>query len=57
MWPRFPSVNSFEADFQRGKGVLETSVAMLRKLNELGYGRSGTGLELNLVSNPTGRFP
>jgi radical SAM/Cys-rich protein len=29
---------------------------MLKKLNDLGYGRDGTGLELNLVSNPTGAF-
>jgi radical SAM/Cys-rich protein len=52
----FPSVSSFQTDSFRGKGVLETSVAMLRKLNELGFGMSGTGLELNLVSNPTGAF-
>lgn len=52
----FPSVSSSQTDSQRGKGVLERSVAMLRKLNKLGYGRSGTGLELNLVSNPTGAF-
>jgi radical SAM/Cys-rich protein len=29
---------------------------MLSKLNGLGYGKDGTGLELNLVSNPTGAF-
>ncbi|MGC8660527.1 MAG: DUF3641 domain-containing protein, partial [Desulfomonilaceae bacterium] len=34
----------------------EKSVAMLRKLNDWGYGREGTELELNLVSNPTGAF-
>ena len=28
----------------------------LKKLNALGYGRKGSGLELNLVSNPTGAF-
>lgn len=52
----FPSVNSSQTDSQRGKGVLEKSVTMLKKLNDLGYGRVGTGLELNLVSNPTGAF-
>jgi radical SAM/Cys-rich protein len=29
---------------------------MLRRLNELGYGIAGSGLELDLVANPTGAF-
>jgi radical SAM/Cys-rich protein len=29
---------------------------MLRRLNEAGFGRAGSGLELNLVSNPVGAF-
>jgi len=41
-------------DRQRGKGVFETSIRALRKLNTLGYGRLGTGLELALVYNPQG---
>lgn len=52
----FPSVSSSQTNSQRGKSVLETSVAMMGKLNDLGYGQEGTGLELNLVSNPTGAF-
>ena len=52
----FPSVSSSQTDSQRGKGVLDRSVAMIAKLNALGYGKDGTGLELNLVSNPTGAF-
>ncbi len=52
----FPSVSSSQTDAQRGRGVLDRSVAMLAKLNALGYGKNGTGLELNLVSNPTGAF-
>ena len=28
----------------------------MKKLNALGYGKEDTGLELNLVSNPTGAF-
>jgi len=51
-----PSVNSSQTDYQRGSGVFEKSLAMLKKFNELGYGRPETGLELNLVSNPTGAF-
>lgn len=41
-------------DAQRGKGVFKTSIAALQQLNELGYGRSGSGLTLNLVYNPQG---
>jgi radical SAM/Cys-rich protein len=41
-------------DRQRGKGVYEKSVRGIRRLNELGYGREGTGLVLNLVYNPQG---
>jgi radical SAM/Cys-rich protein len=38
-------------DRQRGKGVFDSSLRALRKLNALGYGR---GLPLNLVYNPQG---
>lgn len=41
-------------DGQRGKGVYARSVAGLKHLNALGYGRSGSGLELHLVYNPGG---
>ena len=41
-------------DRQRGKGVFESSIRCLRRLNGLGYGREGTGLVLNLVYNPQG---
>jgi len=41
-------------DAQRGDGVFEASLAGLRQLNALGYGRAGSGLELNLVYNPQG---
>ncbi|MGE4297364.1 MAG: arsenosugar biosynthesis radical SAM (seleno)protein ArsS [Desulfovibrionaceae bacterium] len=52
----FPSVNEGQADAQRGTGVWRTSTAMLKRLNAAGYGMEGTGLELHLVSNPTGAF-
>jgi len=39
---------------QRGKGVFAGSIRGLQRLNALGYGRDGTGLELNLVYNPQG---
>jgi radical SAM/Cys-rich protein len=41
-------------DRQRGKGVFESSIRSLRRLNALGYGREETGLILNLVYNPQG---
>jgi radical SAM/Cys-rich protein len=41
-------------DTQRGSGVFEKSVAALRHLNALGYGRPDTGLVLTLVYNPLG---
>jgi radical SAM/Cys-rich protein len=40
-------------DRQRGKGVYETSIAAIRALNALGYGR-GEALTLDLVYNPQG---
>ena len=52
----FPSLNQSQTDSQRGKNIFQTSISMLRKLNAAGYGLEGTGLELNLVSNPTGAF-
>jgi radical SAM/Cys-rich protein len=41
-------------DRQRGKGVFDTSVRCLQKLNALGYGVPGSSLVLNLVYNPQG---
>jgi radical SAM/Cys-rich protein len=52
----FPSTNISQTDAQRGTGVAERVVAILRKLNGVGYGMEGTGLELNLVANPVGAF-
>lgn len=52
----FPSLNISQADSQRGDGIFNESIAVLRELNAAGYGLSGSELELNLVSNPTGAF-
>ncbi len=41
-------------DRQRGKGVYESSIRALVRLNALGYGIEGSGLALNLVYNPQG---
>jgi radical SAM/Cys-rich protein len=52
----FPSLNEVQADSQRGDGIFQQSIDALRRLNAMGYGMEGTGLELNLVSSPTGAF-
>ncbi len=41
-------------DAQRGQGVFHKSIEALQTLNRHGYGQSDSGLELNLVYNPTG---
>ncbi len=41
-------------DEQRGRGVFTKSIRALQILNEIGYGRPDTGLELHLVYNPVG---
>jgi radical SAM/Cys-rich protein len=50
-----PYYQARETDTQRGQGVFEESLASLRQLNALGYGRGGN-LKLNLVMNPVGTF-
>ena len=52
----FPLTNPSQADAQRGAGVTETAIAVLKELNATGYGVEGTGLELDLVVNPVGAF-
>lgn len=41
---------------QRGKGVFDNSISVIKKLNSLGYGGENSGLLLNLVYNPTGPY-
>ncbi|MCC9166818.1 arsenosugar biosynthesis radical SAM (seleno)protein ArsS [Pontibacter harenae] len=43
-------------DAQRGDGVFEKSIKALQMLNEVGYGKEGSGLVLDLVYNPSGAF-
>ncbi len=49
-----PCYSPANVDRQRGDGVFDRSIAGLRQLNALGYGRAGSGLVLNLVYNPQG---
>jgi radical SAM/Cys-rich protein len=52
----FPSVNIAQADSQRGEGIFQESIAVLKQLNKIGYGSRQSDLILNLVSNPTGAY-
>ncbi|WP_086029661.1 arsenosugar biosynthesis radical SAM (seleno)protein ArsS [Tenacibaculum holothuriorum] len=45
-----------KTDKQRGDGVFDKSIKALQMLNEVGYGVNGTGLQLDLVYNPSGAF-
>ncbi|MCP4580422.1 MAG: radical SAM/Cys-rich domain protein [candidate division Zixibacteria bacterium] len=49
-----PCYTRENVDNQRGRGVFEKTIKMLRIFNELGYGGSGSPLLLNLVYNPGG---
>jgi radical SAM/Cys-rich protein len=49
-----PCYSLANVDRQRGEGVFDKSIAALKHLNSLGYGRPGSGLPLNLVYNPQG---
>jgi radical SAM/Cys-rich protein len=51
-----PSINAAQTDAQRGPGVWATCIEALRMLNDFGYGREGSGLKLDLVSNPAGAY-
>ena len=49
-----PCYQQENVDKQRGKGVFESSIEGLQKLNRLGYGKPGSNLSLHLVYNPQG---
>lgn len=51
-----PCYSSDNVEAQRGDGVFDKSIRGLQWLNEVGYGREGSGLILNLVYNPNGAF-
>jgi len=51
-----PFYNAGKTDRQRGEGVFADSIKALQMLNEVGYGKEGPGLLLDLVYNPVGAF-
>jgi radical SAM/Cys-rich protein len=51
-----PHYRALSTDRQRGEGVYEKSIAALKRLNALGYGRGSPALRLVLVTNPVGAY-
>ena len=51
-----PFYNADKTDRQRGQGVFKDSIVGLQMLNQIGYGKEGSGLILDLVYNPVGAF-
>jgi len=49
-----PCYTAANVDKQRGHGVFDKSVHALQLLNEIGYGKPDSPLQLNLVYNPLG---
>ena len=45
-----------KTDKQRGDGVFDASIKALKMLNDVGYGKPGSDLKLDLVYNPSGAF-
>lgn len=51
-----PCYSRKNVDLQRGRGVFGKSIRALTLLNDLGYGKEGSGLQLHLVYNPVGAY-
>ncbi len=51
-----PYFSKVRTDSQRGDGVFDDSIKALQMLNAVGYGAEKSGLELDLVFNPSGAF-
>ncbi|MDQ4139454.1 MAG: arsenosugar biosynthesis radical SAM protein ArsS [Bacteroidota bacterium] len=51
-----PYFTAARTNAQRGDGVFEDSIKALQMLNAVGYGQEGSGLEIDLVYNPSGAF-
>lgn len=49
-----PCYSPENVERQRGNGVFDASIRALQQLNQAGYGRPGSGLQLDLVYNPGG---
>ena len=49
-----PCYRAENVEKQRGRGAFDKSIRALKRLNEIGYGRPGSALKLDLVYNPVG---
>lgn len=49
-----PCYSKDNVEKQRGRGVFDKSIEAVKLLNSLGYAKNGSGLQLDLVYNPTG---
>ncbi len=47
-----PCYTADGVDGQRGTGTYDKIISVLKQLNSLGYGRDGSGLEIDLMFNP-----
>ncbi|XP_013403753.1 uncharacterized protein LOC106169016 [Lingula anatina] len=51
-----PCYSAKNVNMQRGKGVFDRSIQALLTLNQVGFGKPGSNLKLDLVYNPLGAF-
>ncbi|MEP5612720.1 MAG: arsenosugar biosynthesis radical SAM (seleno)protein ArsS [Cyclobacteriaceae bacterium] len=51
-----PYFTAKRTDAQRGDGVFDKSIKALQMLNKVGFGKSNSDLQLDLVYNPAGAF-
>ena len=51
-----PHFNQGQTDVQRGDGVFDKLIRVIKLLNEKGYAQEGSKLQLNLVHNPVGSY-
>jgi radical SAM/Cys-rich protein len=51
-----PDYRALRTDRQRGKGIFEAIIRIMRKLNQKGYGQPDSNLLLHLVYNPVGAY-
>ncbi len=51
-----PDYNQNKSDRQRGEGVYNQIITAMKILNAHGYGKTGSGLILNIVHNPVGAY-
>ncbi len=47
-----PCYTAEGVDGQRGKGTYEKAISVLKRINELGHGQEGSGLEIDIMFNP-----